>query len=598
MFKNNIRILLVFSFCLFSSISFSEISESQKKMLENLPPDQRDSIINKMNQADVINSDIEEAFEEANTLIERPELKAQDQLELCEECVYGYDFFRYSPSTFASSNNIPISSTYVLGPGDKIEVSYFGSREGQYEGYISREGILTLPFLTPINLLGVTYKDAVSLIERRVKTEFIGTDVSITLKDLRSISIYLLGQAYKPGSYTVSGLSTVTNALFASGGVNKLGSLRNMEIRRDGKVIKVYDFYEFLLKGNTNSDVRLQDGDIIFIPYIQKKVRVGSGFKGPHLYELKDEETIRDLIDMAGGISYGVSSKAKLELNSSNIDTNSRFILNLSQDSDDLDRQLNDGDAINIPTNLSLFAGYINITGEVNNPGEYSILRGDTILDVIDRAGGYSDDSFSEGAIFLRKDVAKLQKEGFERSATALENYIVTLITRGAEDMGESGIESISRLITNLRNEDPIGRQVVDVNYLKLKTDPILNFRMQNGDFLHIPKRPESISIIGEVLNPSVQKYVPSLSFEEYINLAGGLKQEADKKSVFVVLPNGESLVRNRSLFSRNSSPLLPGSTIVVGRSNYGRLELAKILTPILANFATSAAAISVLGDN
>ena len=111
---------------IFSSISFSEISESQKKMLESLPADQRDSIINKMNQADAINSDIEEAFEEANTLIERPELKAQEQLELCEECVYGYDFFRYSPSTFASSNNIPISSTYVLGPGDKIEVSYFG----------------------------------------------------------------------------------------------------------------------------------------------------------------------------------------------------------------------------------------------------------------------------------------------------------------------------------------------------------------------------------------------------------------------------------------------------------------------------------------
>jgi protein involved in polysaccharide export with SLBB domain len=595
MFKNNIRILFVFSFCLFSSISFSEITESQKKMLENLPPDQRDSIMDKMNRADAITSDIEETFEDANTLIERPELKAQGQLEPCEECVYGYDFFRYSPSTFASSNNIPISSTYVLGPGDKIEVSYFGSHEEQSVGYISREGILTLPFLTPVNLLGVTYKDAVSLIERRVKTELIGTNVSITLKDLRSISIYLLGQAYKPGSYTISGLSTVTNALFASGGVNKLGSLRNIEIRREGKVIKVYDFYEFLLKGNTNSDVRLQDGDIIFIPYIQKKVRVGSGFKGPHLYEVKDEETIRDLIDMAGGISYGVSSEAKLELNSSNINTNSRFISKLSQDSDDLDRKLKDGDAINIPTNLSLFAGYINITGEVNNPGEYSILRGDTILDVIDRAGGYSDNSFSEGAIFLRKDVAKLEKEGFERSAAALENYIITLITRGTEGIGELGIEPISRIITKLRNEVPIGRQVVDVNYLKLKTDPVLNFRMQSGDFLHIPKRPESISVIGEVLNPSVQKYMPSLSFNEYINLAGGLRKEADKNTVFVVLPNGESQVQNKSLFSRNSS-LLPGSTIVVGRANYGRMELAAILTPILSSFATSAAALAVLG--
>jgi len=565
-------------------------------MLENLPPDQRDSIINKMNQVDNISSDIDEAFEEANTLIERPELKAQDQLEPCERCIYGYDFFRYSPSTFAPSNNIPISSTYVLGPGDKIEISYFGSNEEQSESYISREGILTLPLLTPVNLLGVTYNDAVSLIERRVKTELLGTNVSITLKDLRSISIYLLGQAYKPGSYTISGLSTVTNALFASGGVNQLGSLRNIEIRRDGKVIKVYDFYEFLLKGKTNSDVRLQDGDIIFIPYIQKKVRVGGGFKGPHLYEVKDGETIRDLIGMAGGFSSEVGSQAKLELSSSNIDTNSRFILNLSQDSDDLDRQLNDGDAINIQKNLSLFSGYINITGEVNNPGEYSILKGDTILDLIDRAGGYSDNSFPEGAIFLRKDVAKLQKEGFERSATALENYIITLITRGTEDLGETGIEPISRLITKLRNDVPLGRQVVDVNYLQLKTDPMLNFRMQNGDFLHIPERPESISVIGEVSNPSTQKYMPSLSFEEYINLAGGLRKEADKNKIFVVLPNGQSLVQNRSLFSRNSSLLLPGSTIVVGRANYGRMELAAILTPILSSFATSAAAIAILG--
>ena len=127
MFKYNIRILLVLSFCLFSSISFSDITENQKKLLENLPPDQRDSIMDKMNQADAIRSEIEETFEEANTLIERPELKAQDQLELCEDCAYGYDFFRYSPSTFASSNNIPISSSYVLGPGDKIKVSYFSA---------------------------------------------------------------------------------------------------------------------------------------------------------------------------------------------------------------------------------------------------------------------------------------------------------------------------------------------------------------------------------------------------------------------------------------------------------------------------------------
>jgi len=596
MFKYNIRLFLVVSFCLFSSISFSEITDAQQGLLDKLPPDQRDSIREKMEEADNIQSGIEETFKQSSTLIQRPELKTLDQLEPCEECIYGYEFFIYSPSTFAPSNNIPISSTYVLGPGDKLGISYFGRNKEQYEGYISREGILTLPLLAPVNLLGMNYNDAVVLIKRRVETELLGTNVSVTLKDLRSNSIYLLGQAYKPGNYTMSGLSTVTNALFVSGGVNKLGSLRNIEIRRGGEVIKVYDFYEFLLEGKTDSDIRLQDGDIVFIPYIQKKVKVGGAFKGPHLYEVKDGETIRDIIDLAGGVKSEVSSNEKLEFTSFNIDTNKRFISYLSQNSDDLDKQLNDGDAINISKSISLKTGTIKITGEVHKSGEYTILEGDRILDVIERAGGYSDDSFPEGAIFLRKDVAILEKEGFERAAKSLEDYVVNLVSKGSKDITtEAVLMPITRLVDRLREEVPMGRQVVDVNYLQLKTDPLLNFRIQDGDSLYIPKRPESISIVGEVFNPSIQRYTSSLTINEYINLAGGLKDVADTDKIFIVQPNGETLLQNRRLFSKYSL-LIPGSTIVVTRESYSGIELASVLSPILASFATSAAAIAILG--
>ena len=244
-----IRIPSVLLLCLFSSVSFSEVSSSQEKLLENLPPDQRAAIMKEMKADDNLQNTQNNTFEQTNTLVERPEPVTQDLTESCKECIYGYDFFKYSPSTFAPSNNIPISSTYILGPGDELSISYFGSHNNQSAGFISREGILDLPLLLPVNLLGMTYAEAVALIERKVNSELLGTNVSITLKDLRSISIYLLGQAYKPGNYTLSGLSTVTNALFSSGGVNKLGSLRNIEIRRGGETIKVYDFYEFLLKG-------------------------------------------------------------------------------------------------------------------------------------------------------------------------------------------------------------------------------------------------------------------------------------------------------------------------------------------------------------
>ena len=184
------------------------------------------------------------------------------------------------------------------------------------------------------------------------------------------------------------------------------------------------------MQGQTKSDIRLQDGDVIFIPYIEKKVRVGSGFKGPHLYEVKDGETIRDVVGMAGGISSGVGLNEKLEYNTFNAVADNRDISYFSQNSNDLDRKLSNGDIINISKSISMKAGSIEITGEVNKPGEYSILKGDTILDVINRAGGYTDESFSEGAIFLRKEAAELEKKSFERAAESLEDYMVSLVSK------------------------------------------------------------------------------------------------------------------------------------------------------------------------
>ena len=600
--SKRIRVLSSLIFCLFSSIIFSEISESQKILLEDLPPDQRDSLIEKINKTQEIQSSIDETFEQQNTLIKRPELKNQNTIEKCEECIYGYNFFQYSPSTFSPSSNMPISSSYVLGPGDKLEISYFGNYKEKSTGFISKEGVLILPLLGPVNLLGMTFSDAVKLIKEKIRSELVGADVSINLTDLRSISIYLLGQAYKPGNYTLSGLTTLTNALFVSGGVNKSGSLRNIEVRRGGKVITVYDFYEFLLKGKADSDIRLRDGDVIFIPFIQSRVKVGNGFKGPNLYEVKKGETIRDIIELAGGFSSGVDAKTKLEYSFNDNLTNKRLLSYLSQNSKDLDKTLNDGDIINIAKNLSLLAaGSIELAGQVNKPGEYSVLKGDTILDIIDRAGGYTDESFPEGAIFTRKDVAKLQKIAYKRSADLLEDYLVTLIAKGRNSensLTETGVRPITELITRLKNEEPLGRQVVEIDYLKLKTDPMTNFRVQEGDFLYIPKRPESIVVIGEVLNPSTQRYVSNSSIKDYLDLSGGLKDGADKDTIYMVLPNGKAKLYSRSLFSKDSSLVLPGSIIVVERDIRTGVELAAVVAPILATFATSAAALAVLSQN
>ena len=211
------------------------------------------------------------------------------------------------------------------------------------------------------------------------------------------------------------------------------------------------------------------------------------------------------------------------------------------------------------------------MSGEVVNPGQYSILEGDTILEIINRAGGYTDDSFTEGAVYLREDVAEQQKLGFERSADELEDTLVSIIAN--TQITESSLAPLGRLINRLRQEEPIGRFVVDVDYLTLKTDPLKNFRVRGGDSLYIPKRPNTVSVVGEVLYTSSQSYNPNLSAQEYIDLSGGLKEVADRDRVFVIGPNGKSQLVKRSLFNSKNS-ILPGSTIVVPRDPRPLMEL------------------------
>ena len=405
-------------------------------------------------------------------------------------------------------------------------------------------------------------------------------------------------EAYKPGKYVMSGLSSVTNALFISGGVNKQGSLRNIQIRRNDKVIANYDFYDFLLRGSLKSDITLQDGDIIFIPFIENSVILGGAFKRPHRYEFKKGETLKDVVELAGGFNAEVMSDARIELSS--VDrTASKRLLSFLDIKKDAGKLIKDGDVINVSSTSGIKPQSITLTGEVVNPGEYSIQVGETILDIINRAGGYTEEAYFQGAVFLRDDVAKSQKEAFRRSADQLENTIVDVITNNTtNNISESTLVPLSSLITKLRLEEPPGRMVVDLDTLKLRTDPIANFTVKNNDSLFIPKRPNFVSIVGEVLNATTVGFNPDLAVDEYIQLSGGLNDAADKDKIFVILPNGKSQLVQRSLFG-SKAYILPGSTIVISRDSrpFDAISLTRIITPILADLATSAAAIAAISD-
>ena len=480
--KKYLFVLFLLNCFSFSSSVFSasDLSDSQKALLDSLPADQRESIIVKMRQAESLETELQETFEEVITVVERPEKRVLTEEEKAEylkesrDWIYGYEQFQTSPTTFAPSSSMPIPPDFLLGPGDGFNIEYYGNKNVSMEKFISRSGQLNLPLVGPVNLAGLTFKEAQELVEKKISSELIGTNVDLRLGKLRSITVYVLGEAYSPGSYTVNALSTLTNVLFVSGGVNDLGSVRNIQVKRSGKTVYTFDFYELLLKGDTKSDVRLQDGDVIFIPLIKKTARAEGFFRRPHLYELKEGETIKDLIYFAGGFTSGVTEKARMELSTINAETKKRDLdFFLSTDEGKLSELVKDGDAIKVSEFGSLEESSIIVMGEVKYPGTYTIQKGDRMLNVLERAGGLSEQGYSLGSVFTRKKIAEEQKISFERSANLLEQAVADALTGGnIQNISQGGLAPVSVLISRLRNTRPIGRLTVDADPLILKKDP------------------------------------------------------------------------------------------------------------------------------
>ena len=528
--------------------------------------------------------------------IQTSTLKEEEE-EVCGECIFGYDFFNSTPTTFALSSNVPIPTDYTLGPGDKILVEFFGTNSEKKEGYISRLGTFNLPLLGPINLAGLKFSAAETLIQKRVGQELIGTDVYLSLSEMRSINVYVVGAAYKPGTYTVSSLASLTNVVLASGGPSKNGSLRNIQVKRKGVLINSYDFYDLILKGDTSKDIRLQESDAVFFPLIENKIKIYGSVRRPGIYEIKKGEDLASIISFAGLTDR---QDKKIQFSRFNEELKKRDVQMLQDNEKSLKIVLKDGDAINIVSSAAIKTLNVKIEGEVIYPGFYDISAGETVLDLINKAGGMSSQAYPEAAVFTRALVAEQQKSSNEKNADNLEKSLIDAVSSGSEIDGEA-YAAISGFISRLREIEPIGRQVVTIDPYALNTDPKYNFTMQDGDVLSIPKRSSSVSVVGEVLNSTTHIYDEDLTVQDYIGLSGGITDGADLSKIFVIMPNGQAVVYKQRLFQNDiSNSLLPGSTIVVSRDPdpFNWLRLTSIITPILSDLAVSAAAIAAISDN
>jgi protein involved in polysaccharide export with SLBB domain len=226
---------------------------------------------------------------------------------------FGYDLFLRSPSTFAPVTNVPVPADYVVGAGDELNVQLYGNVNRSLLLIVGRDGRVNLPEIGPINVGGQRFTAVQSAIASRVARQMLGVRASISMGDTRAIRVFVLGDANRPGSYTISGLGTITSALFAAGGVKPIGSLRNIQLKRQSTVIRRLDLYDMLIRGDTTDDTKLLPGDVIFIPPVGPTVGVDGEVRRPAIYEIKNETSVADVVQLAGGLTPEAdTSKATL----------------------------------------------------------------------------------------------------------------------------------------------------------------------------------------------------------------------------------------------------------------------------------------------
>jgi polysaccharide export outer membrane protein len=283
---------------------------------------------------------------------------------------FGYEMFAGEPTTFAPVTDVPVPSDYMVGPGDVIKVQLYGKESNEYSLTINRDGTVQIPDLGPVSVAGLSFSDLRQVLSKRIKQQMIGIESNITMGELRSIRIFIAGDAYKPGSYTVSSLSTITQALFVAGGVNEIGSLRNVQVKRSGKLIGSFDLYDLLLRGDASGDINLRSGDVVFIPSIGGLVSVAGEVQRPAIYELKKNETIADVINMAAGIKQGAYPRnSSIERYNAN---GLKTIINVDLTSSNGNNTLaKAGDYIRVKNASNQYEDAITIVGAVVRPGKY-----------------------------------------------------------------------------------------------------------------------------------------------------------------------------------------------------------------------------------
>jgi protein involved in polysaccharide export with SLBB domain len=421
--------------------------------------------------------------------------------------VYGRQLFNGVPTTFAPVENVPVPADYVLGPGDQLLIRAWGKIDLDYRVTIDRNGQINLPKVGTMTVAGLRYAQVEGYLRSAIGALFTGFELNVTLGQLRSIQIFVLGSARQPGGYTVSSLSTLVDALFASGGPSVTGTMRHIQLRRNNKLLTDFDIYDLVQRGDKSHDVQLLPGDVIYIPTIGPQVAISGNVNEPGIYELKGETTIASVLQGAGGLtSLAGIGRAVLE----RIDNHtSRRVEEFALDASSLQRPLKDGDLLRIFPLSPKFENAVTLRGNVAAPGRYVWKEGMRISDLIP-----SRESLITSGYWNRQNHVSLGSAGITSNNAEIDWDHAVIERLDEHDLSTRLIPfHLGKAIDNPGSVDNQSLNVGDIVTIFSRADIALP----------VEKHATFVSVSGEVSAPGLYRVNPGETLRDVVKQAGGL---------------------------------------------------------------------------
>lgn len=403
-----------------------------------------------------------------------------------ERIIFGHDIFRSQNLNFEPNMSIAIAPSYVLGPGDELIIDVYGASQSTSKIKIAPDGSVTIPRIGPVQVGGMTVEKAQAKIRSTMGSHYQDAAIKVDVGQTRTISVNVMGEVLIPGSYQLSAFATVFHALYMAGGVNEIGTLRDVKVVRNGKIISTIDVYEYILNGRLAGDVKLSDNDVIIVGSYQNLVNISGNVKRPMWYEMKNSETLESLMKFSGGFS-GEAHTKDLTVKRSLGDKLSLYTVG---EADFGSFMLADMDSVIVKTNEQRYSNAVKVNGAVKRPGQYELTAANSVLGLIKLAGGLEENAMTSRAVLIRMN----------------ENRTHKTIAVALEDMLNGKAKDIK-----LENED----ELTIATLADLHED-------------------RNMTIEGEVWKPGVYEYSENTSIEDLITMAGGLKESASYLNVEV----------------------------------------------------------------